>query len=89
MRMDELKALRDDLVQVVKKNESSGRVMPSCVDDLKVFLTLVDMPDFENIIGDDPDVPCWKYVLDGGFDNFPGLRAAFEEFSAEIKGFRS
>lgn len=88
MRIEELKKLRGDLIEVINENESEGRVMPSCVDDLKMFLTLLDLPEFENLVGDDPEVPCWKYVSDGGFDNFPGLRAAFEEFSAEIKGFR-
>lgn len=89
MRIDELKHLRNSLLDIIQKNESKGVAMPSCITDLRDFLQLLDVPDFEDIVGDDPDVPCWKFVLDGGFDHLPGVREAFEEFEAEIKGFRS
>lgn len=88
MRLEELKILRDDLVGIIDRYESKGVVMPSCIDDLKKFFNLIEMPNFKDKIGDDPDTPCWKYVLDGGFDNMPDLKDAFEEFTAEIKGFR-
>lgn len=88
MRIKELKILRDDLVKIINRYESKGVVMPSCINDLKEFFDLIEMPNFKDIIGDDSDTPCWKYVLDGGFDNIPDLKDAFEEFTAEIKGFR-
>jgi len=88
MRVEELKILRDDLVEKIDRYESKGVVMPSCINDLRKFFDLIEMPNFKDIIGDDPDTPCWKYVLDGGFDNMPDLKYAFEEFTAEIKGFR-
>lgn len=88
MRIEELKILRDDLVEIIDRYESQGMVMPSCIDDLKNFFNLIEKPNFKDIIGDDPDTPCWKYVLDGGFDNMLDLKDAFEEFTSEIKGFR-
>lgn len=88
MRIEELKILRDNLVEIIDRYESKGMVMPSCINDLKIFLDMIDMPNFEQLIGDDPDTPCWKYVLDGGFDSVPDLEDAYEEFISEIKGFR-
>lgn len=88
MRIEELKSLRDDLVKTINEHESKGVVMPSCINDLKSFFGLIENPNFKDMVGDDPDTPCWKYVLDGGFDNIPDLKNAFEEFTAELKGFR-
>jgi hypothetical protein len=88
MRINEVKILRDRLITVVGTCESRGAILPSCVGDLKTFLSLVDHVDFEKVVGLDPDTPCWKYVLDGGFDPYPDLKDAYEEFVAEIKGFR-
>lgn len=88
MRIEELKILKKDLVEIIDRYESKGVVLPSCINDLKNLFDLIEMPNFKELVGEDPDTPCWKYVLDGGFDDIPDLKDAFEEFTAEIKGFR-
>jgi len=80
MRISEIQILRRNLSEAIHRYERTQIVLPSCVADLNDFLRILEEPDLLKTIGEDPDTPCWKHVLDGGFDEFP------ESFGLGIPG---